>query len=69
VRAGVAFLDVPAERDRAADLDGAHDTQLIARECVGLSIRPAVSSENVGQLDSRPRHGGGYFRFGWPSGN
>src|SRR5262249_37951044 len=57
VRAVVAFLDVAAQGSRAADLDGAHHAQLVD----GLSVPAAVSlpvlSKNIGQLESRPRHG------------
>ena len=69
VGAVAALFDMAAERRRAADLDGAHDTQLIARECAGPAIGRTVSSKNAGQLDSRPRHDAGYFFFDLPSGS
>ena len=51
-----AFLDMAAERCRAADLDGSQDAQLAPRQRVRAAISGAVLPEDTGQLESRPRH-------------
>jgi hypothetical protein len=53
----VAFFDMAAEHSGAANLDGAHDTQLFARQFVRGAVSLSVLSKNVGQLESRPAHG------------
>ena len=65
MRAVVAFFDMTAEYSGAANLNGTHDAQLAAGECVRLAIGGAVPSKNVGQLDSRPGHGARLLLLGF----
>ncbi len=52
----VAFIDMTAQRGRPADLDGAHQSQLMTRQAMTLPVGLAVLSKNVGQLQGWPRH-------------
>jgi hypothetical protein len=49
-----ALFDVATERRRAADLDGAHDTQLFVRKLVSFPVLPAMLSKDVGHFESGP---------------
>ena len=55
----LAACDVPAERRRAAALDGAHHLQLVEAHmrAVGFAPRRAVIAENVRDLQSWSSHG------------
>lgn len=62
VRAMAALFDVAAENGRAADLDGAHDARLSAREGPRGAEGFSETSKDGGQLEGRPGHG--YFLGG-----
>jgi hypothetical protein len=46
--APVALVDMTAQRSRPADLDGAHQTQLMTRQAMTLPVGLAVLSKNAG---------------------
>ena len=58
MRALAALLDMAAEGGGAADLDGAHDAQLLTRQPMRGAIGGAVLSKNVSQFENWPGHGG-----------
>jgi len=47
---------VPAERGGAANLNGAHNAQLLKRQPALLAVEFAVGTENIGQLKGWPGH-------------
>jgi hypothetical protein len=51
-----AFFDVAAEGRRAANLDGAHDAQLLIRKLVSFPVIRAMPPKNVGHFESGPWH-------------
>jgi hypothetical protein len=57
VLALAALFDVPAQDRRAAGLDGAHDAERLQRHRMSLPVAWAVTSKDIGQLESRPLHG------------
>ena len=56
VSAAAAFLDMAAERRRAAGFNGPHDSQVLEREPVRGPVSGAVLPEDAGQFEARPRH-------------
>jgi len=54
VLAVAASIDMTAKRCRSADLDGAHDAQLLERERMHLAVARAVLSKDGGQLKAGP---------------
>jgi len=58
VRAGVALFDMPAQRCRPAELDGAHDPQpgTAKRAGMRLAIGCAVAAEHVRHLELHAAH-------------
>ena len=60
VAAGVALLDMPAQRRGAAALDGAHHAQLRAAECAGViaTVLRADLAEDLCQFQPAGAHGG-----------
>jgi hypothetical protein len=51
-----ALFDMAAEGGCTADLDGAHDAQLLAPKPVRTPVSGAVLSKDVSQLESGPGH-------------
>ena len=58
VAAGVALLDMAAQRRGPAELDGAHDPQPGTAERAGmlLAVCRAVAAEHVRHLEFHPAH-------------
>ena len=52
----ITLFDMPAQRGRPADLNGAHQTELLQRQTVLLAVGLAVLSKYVGQFERWPRH-------------
>ena len=50
VAALLALVDVSPQTCRSADLDGVHGAQVVQGELMGVSVRGAVSAEDVGRL-------------------
>ena len=50
----IALFDMATEGRRAADLDGAHDAQLLIRKRVSFPVSGAMLSNNVGHFESGP---------------
>ena len=57
----VALFDMAAQGGGAADLDGAHDTQVLPRQRMGIAISRSMLSKNVGHLKGGPWHRGYFF--------
>ena len=57
VLAVVAPFDAAAQHGRTAGFDGLHQTVLMQRQRMGLPVRWAVLSKDVGQLQGWRRHG------------
>ena len=49
--AGVAHVEMPAERRRAAGRDGAQDGALVAGERVLASVGGPVGADDIGDLE------------------
>src|SRR5882724_1817545 len=52
----VAFFDMATEGGGAADLNGAHQTELIPRQGMELPVSRPVLPKNVSQFEHWPRH-------------
>ena len=50
----LALVDVSPQCRGPADLDGVHGAQMVQGELMGVSVRGAVSAEDVGHLRSGP---------------
>jgi hypothetical protein len=54
VTALAAFFGMSSQGGGAAELNGAHDTQLLKRESAGGAVSLAMLPENAGQFVNRP---------------
>ena len=54
-----ASLDMTAKGGGTAGLDGAHGLELFERERVVVTVRLAVTPEDIGQLEAGPGHASG----------